>query len=84
MIELRSACTHTFSKGSRKKFLFLMAGPLRGVGGVLNGCATKEKRTFFNVRKKVPVATKPRGALVAGPLRKNFFAAFLRGITKNI
>ena len=30
--------------------------------GGINGCATKEKRTFFfNVRKKVPMATKPRG-----------------------
>ena len=37
-----------------KKVLFLVAGPL-------NGCATKEKGTFFNVRKKVPMATKPRG-----------------------
>ena len=38
---------------------FLVAGPLRGGG--LHGCATKEKRAFFNVRKKVPMATKPRG-----------------------
>ena len=34
------------------------------------------KKTFFNVRKKVPIATKPRGgglkALMAGPLRKNW------------
>ena len=56
----------------QKKVIFLVAGPLRG-GGRLNGCATKEKRTFFSVRKKVPVATKPRGgglnALVAGLLR---------------
>ena len=29
-----------------KKVLFLVAGPLRGGGG-LNGRATKEKRTFF-------------------------------------
>ena len=32
------------------------------------------KKELFNVRKKVPMATKPRGgglkALVAGPLRK--------------
>ena len=46
----------------------------------LNGCATKEKRTFFfNVREKVPLAAKPRGgglkALMAGPLRKEFFFA---------
>ena len=49
--------------------------------GGLNGCTTKEKITFFNVRKKVPMATKPRGggglkALVAGPLRKE--PSFLR------
>ena len=43
-----------------KKALFLVAGPIRGGG--LNGCATKEKRTFFCLRgKKVPMATKPRG-----------------------
>ena len=34
---------------------------LSGRGEGLNGCATKEKRTFLNVRKKVPMATKPRG-----------------------
>ena len=38
----------------QKKVLFLVAGPLRGGGG-LNGCATKEKITFF------------LKALVAGP-----------------
>ena len=27
----------------------------------VNGCATKEKRTFVNVRKKVPMTTKLRG-----------------------
>ena len=43
-----------------KKVLFLGAGPLRGGWG-LNGCATKEKRTFFNVRKKVPKASRPGG-----------------------
>ena len=37
----------------QKKVIFLVAGPLRGGG--LNGCATKEKRTFFDVRKKVPM-----------------------------
>ena len=47
-----------------KKVLFLVAGPLRG--GEVNGCATKEKRTFFNVRKKVPMATKPRGGGAKG------------------
>ena len=41
-----------------------MAGPLRGGGGGgLNGCATEEKNNFFIiVRKKVPMATKLRGA----------------------
>ena len=49
------------SKGSRKKVLFLVAGPLRE-GGRLSGCATKKKKDFFfNVRKKVSMATKPRG-----------------------
>ena len=42
-----------------KKVLFLVAGTLRG-GGV-NGCATKEKKIFFNESKKVHMATKPRG-----------------------
>ena len=49
---------------------------------ILNGCATKEKKIFFlYVRKKVPMATKPRlgggglMALVAGPLRKELFFA---------
>ena len=63
----------------QKKVLFLVARPLKGRGG--NGCATKEKRTVFNVRKKVPMATKPRGgglkALVAGHYENNFFAASL-------
>ena len=51
-------------------------------GGGLNGCSTKKKKTFFNVRKKVSMATKPRGggglkALVAWPLiQKNFFCGF--------
>ena len=43
-----------------------MAGPLRGGGG-LYGCATKEKRTFFYLREKVPMA---------GPLRKELFCGF--------
>ena len=58
-----------------KKVLFLVAGLLRGGKG---------KKTFFIVRKKVPMATKPTGggglkALLAGPLRKelSFFAASL-------
>ena len=47
------------NKGSRKrKVLFLVVGPLRGGGG-LKGCNTKENRTFFNIRKKVPMATLP-------------------------
>ena len=54
-------------EAARKKIIFLVAGPIRGWR--LNGCATKEKRTFFNVGKKVPVATKPRlKALVDEPL----------------
>ena len=48
-----------FLREAAKKVIFLVAGPLRGGGG-LNGCATKEKRTFFNERKKVPITTKPR------------------------
>ena len=43
-----------------KKVLFLVAGPIRGGGG-LNGCATKGKKNVFNVRKTVPMATKPGG-----------------------
>ena len=69
----------SYDKGSPKKVIFLVASPLRG--GKLNGCATKEKRTFCNVRKKVPIASKPRGGglmtLVARPLRKDSFCSFL-------
>ena len=65
-------------KGSRRKVLFLVAGPLTGGGG-LNRCATKEKRKFFNVRKEVLMSNKPRveglKALVAGPLKKELFLA---------
>ena len=48
--------------------------------GGLNGCATKEIRTFFkNVRGTVPMATKPRGggakALSGRPTKKTFFLA---------
>ena len=57
----------------QKKVLFFLAGPLRGGRG-LNVCATKEKRTFFNVREKVPMATKPRGGWTKG--LKNFFCGF--------
>ena len=61
-------------KGSRKKSSFLSGqATKRGEGG-LNGCAIKEKRTFSNVREKVPMTTISRGgglkALVAGLLRK--------------
>ena len=42
-----------------KKVIFSVAGPQREGG--LNGCATKEKELYFDVRKKVPMATKPRG-----------------------
>ena len=55
-----------------------MAGPLTGGGGGRNGSANKEKKLFFSVRKKVPLATKPRvggglKALMARPLRKELF-----------
>ena len=46
---------------------------------MVNRCATNEKITFFNARKKVPMATKTRGgggglkALVGWPLRKELF-----------
>ena len=39
----------------------------------------RKKELFFNVRKKVPMATKPGGgakALVAGPQRKELFCGF--------
>ena len=40
---------NVYFKGSRKKkVLFLVAGPLRGAGG-LKGCATKEKELFFEM-----------------------------------
>ena len=60
-------------KAASKKSSFL-SGRTTKKGGGLNGCATKEKRTFFNVRKKIPLATKPRPkTLVDGPLRKDLF-----------
>ena len=48
---LRSKNTYWFVSYSyygkpQKKVIFLVAGPLRGGGG-LNGCATKEKSTFL-------------------------------------
>ena len=46
-------------QGSRKKSSFLIG---RATKRQLNGCATKEKDNFFNVRKKVPMGTKPMGA----------------------
>ena len=46
-----------------------MAGP-PWKGRRLNGCTTKENRTFFNVRKKVP---KPRGGHYK---EMNFFAGY--------
>ena len=61
---------------------FVLSGRATKREGGLNGCATKEKRLFFNVKKKVPMATKPRGgglkAIVAGPLKKTLFAASLK------
>ena len=63
----------------RKKSSFLSDRATKRRRG-LNGCATKKTRFFFNGRKKVPLATKPRGgeakALVTGQLRKITF--FLR------
>ena len=62
-----------------KKLYQISGKPQKKRGGGLCGCATKEKKNFFlNVRKKVPMTTKPRGgglkALVAGPLKKSFMA----------
>ena len=57
------------------------AGPLRGRGGGLNGCATKEKRTYFYCEEKSSYggakglsgrATKKR-IFFPGPLRKELF-----------
>ena len=42
-----------------KKVLLLVAGPIRGGGG-LTGVPLR-KFFFFNVRKKVPMTTKQRG-----------------------
>ena len=70
-----------FPREAAKKVLFLVSGQRRG-GEVLNGCATKEKRTFFNVRKKVPMAAKPGGGGGAKVLsgratkKQNFFCGF--------
>ena len=54
-----------------KKVLSLVAGPLRGGKG-LNWCATKEKITFFNVRKKVPMVPKLK-ALCGRATKKRTF-----------
>ena len=57
---------------------------MRGRG--LNGCATKEKKNFFIVRKKVPMVTKPEAMPGGGGAnglsgraikKKPFFAASL-------
>ena len=43
-------------------------------GGGLNRCATKEKRTFFfNVRSKIPMATKPSGLSGRATKKRTFF-----------
>ena len=60
---------------------YFLSGRATKRGGWLNGCATKEKRPFFNVRGKVPMTTKPEGGgglktLVAGPLRIFLFFLF--------
>ena len=65
-------CLFLFYLGKpQKKFIFLVAGPLREGGGAKRLCC----ELFFNVRKKVPMATRTRGAkaLVAGPLGKELF-----------
>ena len=57
-----------------------MAGLLNRGGG-LNGCGTKKKIILFNVRKKVPMANKPRGGGKGlngrATKKKTFFAASL-------
>ena len=47
-------------EGKPQKKSSFLSGQATKRGGELNGCATKEKVTFFNVRKKVPMATKKR------------------------
>ena len=52
----------TMFREATKKVLFLVAGATKKGEGGLNKCATKNKNNyFFNLRKKVPMATKPRG-----------------------
>ena len=71
--------------GKPQKNSFL-SGRATKRGGGLNGCATKEKRTFFNVREKSSYGHYAEGggglkALVAGPQRKEvFFAASLKDV----
>ena len=60
----------TLGKPQKSSFL---SGP-----ATKRGVPLRKKDFFFNVRKKVPMATKPMGggglkALVAGPLRKELF-----------
>ena len=55
-----------------------MAGPLGGGGET--GVPLRKKRTFFNVRNKFPMATKPSEVKAKGlsgiePLRKELFFA---------
>ena len=54
-----------------KKVLFLVDGPLRGESG--EGCATKEKRTFFNIRKN-----DNKGLSGRATKKRTFFADSLR------
>ena len=53
------------------------------MGGGLSKWATKKKRNFFYVRKKVSMATKPRGratGLCGRATRKELFTASLRDL----
>ena len=49
-----------FLREAAKKSSFL-SGPLRGGGGYTGVPLRKKERFFLNARKKVPMATKPRG-----------------------
>ena len=53
-------------KEAAKQFFFLVAGPLGG--GVAKRVCNWGKKYFFNVKKKVPMATKPRGGGAKGPI----------------
>ena len=65
-------------EAAKKSFLSGRATKRRGGG--LTGLPLRKKELFY-VRKTVPMVTKPGGrglkALVAGPLRKDFFPASL-------